>query len=151
MGLDTSHNCWHGAYSAFHRWRTKLAEIAGLPPLELMEGFFFPERSGNPFWMQYQEDKKSGFVDEYSVWARLPIKWDLYEKDPLTILLRHSDCDGEIEWQDCEPIADRLEELLPKLPKGEAWGHIGNWKDKTSQFIEGLRKAFKAKENVDFH
>lgn len=21
MGLDTSHDCWHGAYSAFTRWR----------------------------------------------------------------------------------------------------------------------------------
>lgn len=38
MGLDCSHNAWHGAYSAFMRWRIKLAEVAGLPPLEFMEG-----------------------------------------------------------------------------------------------------------------
>ena len=25
MGLDCSHGCWHGAYSAFMRWRAKLA------------------------------------------------------------------------------------------------------------------------------
>jgi hypothetical protein len=45
MGLDTSHGCWHGAYSAFSRWRTKLAEVAGVP-LPLMEGFW---GRGNPY------------------------------------------------------------------------------------------------------
>jgi hypothetical protein len=40
MGLDTTHNCWHGAYSAFMRWRQEIAKAAGLPPLDLMEGFF---------------------------------------------------------------------------------------------------------------
>ena len=28
MGLDCSHNAWHGAYSAFMRWRQKLADVA---------------------------------------------------------------------------------------------------------------------------
>lgn len=28
MGLDTSHDCWRGAYSAFNRWRRALAEAA---------------------------------------------------------------------------------------------------------------------------
>lgn len=37
MGLDTTHGCWHGAYSAFHRWRVEVAKAAGIP-LELMEG-----------------------------------------------------------------------------------------------------------------
>jgi hypothetical protein len=40
MGLDVSHECWTGAYSAFHIWRCKIAELKGLPPLELMEGFY---------------------------------------------------------------------------------------------------------------
>ena len=29
MGLDTTHNAWHGAYSAFNRWRGFLAELVG--------------------------------------------------------------------------------------------------------------------------
>ena len=29
MGLDTTHDCWHGAYLAFSRWRDQLAEVAG--------------------------------------------------------------------------------------------------------------------------
>lgn len=39
MGLDTSHDCWHGAYSAFNRWREAVAKAAGIP-LQLMEGFW---------------------------------------------------------------------------------------------------------------
>jgi len=42
MGLDTTHGCWHGAYSAFHRWRAGLANAAGIP-LDLMEGYYDDE------------------------------------------------------------------------------------------------------------
>jgi hypothetical protein len=45
MGLDTSHDCWHGAYSAFMRWREKLTEIAGYGDLGECEGF-----GGNIAW-----------------------------------------------------------------------------------------------------
>jgi hypothetical protein len=38
MGLDISHGCWEGAYSAFMRWRQQIAEVAGIP-LMLMDGF----------------------------------------------------------------------------------------------------------------
>ena len=33
MGLDTTHDAWHGAYSSFMRWREAVAKAAGLPPL----------------------------------------------------------------------------------------------------------------------
>jgi hypothetical protein len=119
MGLDTSHDCWHGAYSAFMRWREKLAEVAGYGDLRQREGF-----GGG-------------------------VKWP--EGDPLTILLSHSDCDGEIAAEDCASIADRLEQLMPALKiAGEAGGHIGNFADKTQQFIDGLRTAAAANEPVDF-
>lgn len=39
MGLDTSHDCWHGAYSGFNRWRKKLAEVSGYGDLGDYEGF----------------------------------------------------------------------------------------------------------------
>lgn len=39
MGLDTTHDCWHGAYSAFHGWRKKLCEVAGYGDLDNREGF----------------------------------------------------------------------------------------------------------------
>lgn len=30
MGLDTSHNCWHGPYSSFSRFRKSLGEQIGI-------------------------------------------------------------------------------------------------------------------------
>lgn len=124
MGLDTTHDCWHGAYSAFHRWRTKLAEVAGLPPLDKMDGF---ER------------------DDIS------ITWSSLKYDVLHILLNHSDCDGSIPHKYCRPLAERLKELLPALDElPPDTGHIGVWRDKTQQFIDGLLLADGLGEDVEF-
>lgn len=85
MGLDTTHDCWHGSYSSFNWWRKTIAKVAGLPNLDDMDGF-----GGS-------------------------IKWESLEPDVLHELLNHSDCDGEIRHEVCGPLADRLEELLPML------------------------------------
>ena len=121
MGLDTSHNCWSGAYSAFNRWRTKIAEVAGYGELNEYLGF-----------------------DGTKPWPN--------NNDALIVLLRHSDCDGEINHLDCADLANRLESLLPALEiAGDGGGHIGSFAEKTKQFIDGLRDAAEAGENVDFH
>ena len=121
MGLDTSHDCWSGAYSAFNKWRTKICEVSGYGDLKDYHGF-----GGDKSW--------------------------LLDEDPLTILLYHSDCDGEIDYKDCDGIADRLTELLPALKiAADGFGHIGLYEEKTQTFIDGLREASKLKENVDFH
>lgn len=124
-----------------------------MPPLELMEGFFQIEVpvTGNPFWERYEEDKKHGYDGPHSIWDRLPIKWEALKPSPLHELLHHSDCEGDIAWKLCGPIADELERLIPLLPKTPAAGHIGDWRDKTQQFVDGLRAAFEAKENLNFH
>jgi hypothetical protein len=148
MGLD----CSHGAYSAFGRWRSKIAEVAGLPPLDLMEGFYSPlkERQGYgiPTFYCGPHEPTDNLLGLDSL---LPIKWECLKEDKLYILLSHSDCDGEIAWEDCAEIADSLEKLIPLLPDEIAGGHIENWRDKTQNFVDGLRKAAAAKENLDFH
>lgn len=150
MGLDTTHNCWHGAYSAFMRWRRELARVAGLPPLDLMEGFYAPlQGRGLPTLYHGMATREGDYFKDLD--ESLPINWECLKPSPLHILLHHSDFDGEIAWQECGPIADALEALLPKLPKVEAGGHIGDWRDKTQQFIDGLREASKLRENVEFH
>lgn len=153
MGLDTTHGCWHGAYSAFHRWRKTIAFTAGLPPLDLMEGFFEygDNFSGCFTLLKHNPDTMLREAIERDVIQYLPIQWECLKPSPLHILLRHSDCEGEIESKDCGPLADALEELLPELPEGDDKGHIGNWRDKTRGFIEGLRAAAEAGENVEFH
>lgn len=146
MGLDVSHDAWHGAYSAFHRWRSKIAELAGLPPLGFMEGFFEQGEYTDPL-RHYAKEWPNTAAEYYN---SLPISWDILKPDPLYKLLHHSDCEGEIAPEDCGPIADRLEELLPSLPDEEDPGHIGNWKEKTQKFIDGLRAAAKANEPLEF-
>ena len=143
MGLDTTHECWHGAYSAFHHWRCKLAECAKVP-LELMSGFY-----DKPDPYVTRDSAAKLWVDRIDAW--LPLEWDSLRPDPIHILLNHSDCDGIIAAADCEPLALRLRELLPLLPSGDAGGHIGNWRDKTQAFIDGLLLAHSRSEDVRFH
>ena len=152
MGLDTSHGCWHGAYSAFMRWRQKLAEVAGLPPLMLMEGFFERGSYHDPLKREADFLKSIDCIHAIdSMYAGLPIRWEALKSDPLHILLSHSDCDGDIHHQDCKPISDRLREILPLLPDSDGGGHIGAWREKTQAFIDGLVLAHERGESVDFH
>lgn len=157
MGLDCSHNAWHGAYSAFMQWRTELAKVAGLPPLELMDGFYAPLDCGSlPTLYHGMNTQDPAFGPDSrphmaNLDDRLPISWDCLKPSPLHELLYHSDCEGEIAADKCVAIADALEELIPLLPEGEGGGHIGVWRDKTAQFVAGLRAAAAAGEALDFH
>lgn len=130
MGLDTSHNAWHGPYSSFNDWREKVAQAAGFPDLWDMEGFQsdFRKRDSNREVISWEDE-------------RVP-------KTPLIKLLSHSDCDGELKWQDCKGIADELEKIIDKMPCDEI---VGYYKGKTEQFIKGCRLAHSRKENIDFH
>lgn len=140
MGLDTSHDCWHGAYSAFSRWRDKLAEVAGYGMQDPT-----PEEQANGFSRQYVALEWSGIEEKnfQGEWTRTP-------SDPLIVLIAHSDCDGVIHPAQAGPLANRLEELLPLLPDESGGGHIGRWRDKTQQFIDGLRMASRLGEDVVF-
>jgi len=140
MGLDIDYDTWHGAYSAFHRWRCKIADVAGLPPLDLMEGF------GGEF------SRQKVIVEKWpDLKASLPIQWECLRPDPLLVLLKHSDCDGRLTPHQCFTIANRLQELIPLLPDEDNGGHIGNWRVKTQQFIDGLRAASADGKGVRFH
>ena len=158
MGLDISHGCWRGAYTAFNRWRHKLAELAGIP-LPLMVGYYVAPREDLLDWVR---PRKGGPLCKDSrgpallhwiedVMPSLPLSWDPWDDDPLVVLLDHSDCDGEIAPEDCNLLADRLEQLLPQLAELEDdQGHIGDWREKTQRFITGLRAAAVAGEAVEF-
>ena len=152
MGLDISHDAWHGAYSAFMRYRQKLAEVMGLPPLDLMEGYYSEDGSNNPLVLLNHRYPKGDELDMSHlrrIFKQLPIKWECLKPNPLYELLYHSDCDGYINWKPCGKIADELEKLLPLL-NDDGGGHIGNYKEKTEQFIKGLRLAHANKEKLQF-
>lgn len=107
------------SYSGFHRFRTYLCEAAGLGNLAEYEGF---------------GGKK---------------KWPSFAREPLVPLLRHSDCDGTIgSPRYLRGIADRLEELLPKLPdNGFRWDYDQQEGDK---LVAACREAAERGVPLDF-
>jgi len=138
MGLDTSHGCWHGAYSAFSRWRQKLASVAGYATWKVTydDGMVAPT-----VMLDWGHIPESALMGE----------WDKPQSDALVYLIAHSDCDGIIKPDQSRPLAARLRELIPLLPDEDVGGHIGNWRSKTMQFITGLEDAAMKGENVEFH
>lgn len=158
MGLDTTHGCWHGAYSAFMRWRCEIARAAGLPPLMLMDGFYSWEHISaeevheavSVLCVSSKHEWARDMLDAVRLYCNLPIPWECLRPSPLHLLLRHSDCDGSIPASECAGLADALEELLPRINSGYDAGHIGNFRDKTQAFIDGLRLAAERKEDVRF-
>ena len=135
MGLDTSHDCWHGAYGAFTRFRTAIAKAAGYPigPDESLGGRDFYQLP----WDQF-EDK-----NYYGEWDRVP------GDDPLIVLLVHSDCDGVIHPEHGVHLAKRLRELAPLLSE-EGGGHIDSMRAVALRFADGLEDAAALDEDVVF-
>lgn len=142
MGLDTTHNCWHGSYGSFTRWRDELATLAGYTVRD-----------------PTAEEREDGVY-----WKVIDLPWDRFAEknylgdwdsppgdDPLIYLLAHSDCDGHIHPHEGRHLADRLEQLLAKMPSLTAHGCDDWMQEKTRQFIDGLRAAVAANEDVLFH
>jgi hypothetical protein len=129
MGLDTTHDCWHGSYTAFNNWRNAVAIAAGY--------FVWQCKSGDSIhemimleWHRYQGDEHVG-------------EWKEPPTDPLLILFVHSDCDGRIKSEHCAVLADALEKLEVEELSPSA--------NKTAKFIVGLRLAAATRQDVEFH
>ena len=139
MGLDTSHGCWHGAYSAFGRWRETIAQVAGYKMMDPT-----PEEQNQGHYRPYVAIEWSGVTAD-----NLAGEWSRTPPDPLVVLIAHYDCEGVIHPKQGIALAHRLSELLPLLPE-DGGGHIGNYRDKTQLFINGLMDAYRAGEDVVF-
>jgi hypothetical protein len=141
MGLDVSHDAWRGAYSAFSRWRNKLAEVSG---------YTFHA-------VEHREvvDLDWGAIRELlgprldGKWPRLPMRPDGVP-DPLIVLLAHSDCGGEIQLDMLVPLVECLIGLVPKLGDEDGGGHIGSYRETTLRFIVGCLRAAAAGEPLRF-
>ncbi|WP_032376698.1 hypothetical protein [Rhodococcoides fascians] len=89
MGLDLGRAQW--AYSGFNRFRTKLAGAEGIN-LDQMDGYAMVE---------FRYVKGLPWTDESG--------------NDVTVLrpfLDHSDCDGELTWEECAQVVDRIEEIV---------------------------------------
>lgn len=125
MGLDTTHGCWNGPYSAFHRWRCHLHGLITKSEPEYRYGSW--DESLRRAWDE-------GRYEDQSV--------------PINVLMLHSDCDGEIPAEVCGPLADALQEIVDGLPARALYDTI---RPATERFIAGLRRAQEAGESVEFY
>ena len=144
MGLNCSHGAFDGSYGYFGKWRQYLAQIADLPPLNLMEGYYLSLNNPDSFPLPtlYHTDTDNLWRLE-SINKSLPIQWDSLRYTPLFILLKHSDCDGEIRGRNCLRLKIALENLLPHMDDKE-------WISVTKKFIHGLLNAYKSNEPLRF-
>jgi len=132
MGLDCSHDAFHGAYSAFNNLRrTMLMALGG--------------------WGYGHDDSAP---DRVGMWC-FPEGMDSDTHPGLWELFAHSDCDGDIPPDICALLAKELRVLAPMMRKYEyeCWGHIlrdGGYEACVIRFAEGCEAAAKKQESLRF-
>lgn len=134
MGLDISHDAFHGAYSSFNRFRQFVLESIG---------------------GSYPPHKDKTLDDEYWYWDIEPLPLESYEG--LEVFFGHSDCDGEISPNMCKKIAEEFESIRPLMieyeKRVEATGHLkrnGGYMNVVDTFINGCKLAYENNEYLEF-
>ncbi len=131
MGLDTTHNCWHGPYGAFARFRIRIAHAVG-------ETVTDDERAELELW--YRDDFARGIGADGV--------WDENEpRDPVYVILCHADNEGTIYHRHTRPLADRLDGIRLNLVNEPSANYFAS---ELLTFANGLRRAHDAVEDVHF-
>lgn len=146
MGLDTTHDCWHGAYSGFAMFREIVGRAAGLPYREASKQYGDGIRHTLDIdWEQITSDQIAGDWAEPPCITRVGYEPPL--TDPALYLLIHSDCDGKLRCKYLKELKARLEDLAPKfneLADDYCEGSL-------DRFIKGLGEAIAKGDDVEFH
>lgn len=137
MSLDTSHECWHGAYSAFTRWRHEVARAAGYAVWKVVHDGGLTMDCVMFDWGHLPPDALNG-------------EWPEVPADPLLVLIAHHDHCGVIHPREGRALAARLRELAPLL-REDGEGHVPSYRAVTLRFAEGLERAAATGEDVGFH
>ncbi len=153
MGLDITHDCYHGGFHTFNYWRIWLAKQIGLP-LDMMQGhtgYYVTTEEVDAIRKQlgadcYNEPLHSGYQVLRHMQDCKGISWQSIS-DPLKILLDHSDCDGCIRWHNAGKIALRLL-LIIRQSKDDP--DYSQWYETTKRFALGCCQAYQQRENILF-
>lgn len=149
MGLDCSHDAFHGAYSAFNRLRQEISRSIGgsYPPHWKYrdDGSLLEDGNGLVVYDKDLDENQFYYADEFNP----------NEYPGLHEFLTHSDCDGEISPEMCIKVADDLEKILPKVEalNSASGGHIaarGGYAEVIRKFIAGCRKAAAEDQPLEF-
>lgn len=95
MGLDTTHDCWHGSYGSFKAFRDAVADAA-------MEVYGYKP--------DYEEHPSRAF---YGWWDE-----DHPYSNVLDVFFVHSDCEGFIFPYDAQDLFPALTRLLAVMDEG---------------------------------
>ena len=143
MGLDFNNSKAHWSYSGFNRFREKLASEIGVF-LPFMEGFWNPGENSMSIIDVTKRLVGEKTIKENFFWLpQKPFKWDNID-DPIVDLLYHSDCDGELTYEECEKIAPRLRELVKN------WDDDDYDKKQALLLVEGMENCVKEKVSLEF-
>lgn len=157
MGLDVSHDCWEGAYSAFNTFRKRIAELDDRQDDLAQWGnkndscFLVKEEAAGKALIRLEEND-----DGEHTGKNLTI-FDIEDlkSDPVSFLLWHSDCSGIIPFGLCKPLASELLAIAESVDVDEmCGGHIeanSGLKAVIDKFANGLMLAHENKENVEFY
>lgn len=158
MGLDTTHDAYHGGYAGYSIMREALGRAAGwtMDPDKHMVA------------VDWGKDSPDTIGDEQPEWARArfgDIDRDEWPWDPIIFLWAHEDCEGVIPPAMAGAIAARIEELLPKVD-GVTQQFAPAWSKEyaaanpafvqrtttalASRFAKGLRLAHRRNEKVTY-
>lgn len=131
MGLDTTHDAWHGPYSAFREFRDELGKVSGF-------------NVKNYDWDSITNEQLLGHWGD----VKPEIKDGIYDTprhDPILYLLIHQDCEGEIEYQHLPGLMKSLETLRSNFDLSDYT------EESLDQFIEGIKSAIDAGQSLGFH
>ena len=123
MGLDTSHNCWHGPYSSFNRFRHWVAENIGINLDE---------------YIGFGGDKEYGEIENHDLFPFLfhsDCEGDISPDDCKKI------ADGLDTMLKKVPLVEKIGDMY--------WGE--NFRSRAVSFRDGCLEAYKAGESVEFH
>lgn len=137
MGLDTTHNAFHGSYIAFNYFRKAVAAAIG--------------GSYPPHDPSLRDENEKPLLDE--MWYCDNDKATKETNPGLTVFFNHSDCGGYLTSNECQMIADEIEALLPEIDKQDYMGHtLGKgWISMIArQWVRGCRSAAKRKQKLTF-
>lgn len=128
MGVRVDYDCYSGSCSTFNSFRKTIAKSLGFN-LEDMKGFFSNYKGFNNYVL--------GIVE-----------WDTLPNDDFYILLKHSDCDGDISYEDCKKLLQRMLEYKQKYVS-----YVDNYylEEMYQKWIDGLSEAISNKHGVEFH
>lgn len=125
MGLDTSHDAFHGSYGNFNRLRKAVARAIG--------GSHSPHDDKSldeDLWYSgegYTEETHPGLFE----------------------FLSHSDCDGEIGPETCAKVAEELEAIIP-LIEGDNAATAEVYRKYVARLAAGCRLAHSMGEPLTF-